>query len=115
MQRRNWLSNVRKSLFGFEDRFAKRQELQRRFRPRFEQMEERIVPSGFVPGSIQGQDGWTGGTVAISPNIVQGVDQTGTNAHTGVGAWLISNSTAIGGGDNGSFSSWPFSPGLAVA
>ncbi|WP_088252982.1 FG-GAP-like repeat-containing protein [Fimbriiglobus ruber] len=77
------------------------------------QLEDRSVPATFTAGSIQGQDGWTGGTAAISTNVVQTVDQSGANAFSGTGAWLVSNSTA-NGGYNGNFVGWPFSPGLSV-
>ncbi len=80
----------------------------------FEGLEERRVMAGFTAGSIQGQDGWTGGTTAINPSVFQGVDQTGLNAHTGTGSWQISNNTTFGN-INGAFTSWPFTPGLVAA
>src|SRR5262245_8886236 len=85
----------------------------RRTRPRLESLEERCVPATFAPGSIQGQDGWSGGTIAIAPQVDQAVVQPTVNAHAGIGAWRVSNST-INGNYNGNFAGWPFSPGLAV-
>jgi uncharacterized repeat protein (TIGR01451 family) len=65
-------------------------------------------------GSIQGQEGWSGGTLPISANVDQTVDQSGLNRRTGSGAWRISNNTSLGG-YNGNFAGWPFSPGLPVS
>jgi parallel beta-helix repeat protein len=81
-----------------------------------ELLEGRDVPSvsAFAPGSIQGQDDWSGGTGAISPSVDQAVVQTGSDTHVGVGAWHISNDTS-NGNYNGSFGGWVFSPGLSVA
>jgi parallel beta-helix repeat protein len=79
-----------------------------------ELLEGRVVPSTFVPGSIQGQDGWSGGSGAISPSVDQAVVQTGSDTHLGVGAWHISNDTS-NGNYNGAFGGWVFSPGLSVA
>ena len=97
---------------------SKRRQAPKRPKPRtrlhLETVENRLVLSGFVPGSIQGQDGWSGGTTAISTSIDQTVDQTGSNAHSGVGALHMSNDTS-NGNSNGAFSGWPFSPGLSVA
>src|SRR5262249_55466923 len=83
-------------------------------RPSLEHLEGRVVPSTFVPGTIQGQGGWSGGTSAISSSVDQAVDQSGSNAHLGVGAWHVSNNTS-NGNNNGGFSGWAFAPGLAVA
>jgi hypothetical protein len=83
-------------------------------RPLLELLEGRDVPSVFVPGSIQGQDRWSGGSGAISTQIDQAVDQTGSDAHYGVGALHISNDTN-NGNYNGGFGGWVFSPGLSVA
>src|SRR5262245_29396863 len=82
--------------------------------PLLELLEGRVVPAAVVPGTIQGQGGWSGGTVAISPRVDQAVDQTGSNAHSGVGAWHVSNAT-INGNHNGAFGGWVFSPELLVA
>ena len=74
-----------------------------------------VADEGALPfqvGSIQGQDGWSGGTVPIATSILQGVDQSGSYAHAGVGSWQISNRTPA---PNGVFNSWPFSPGLSIA
>jgi hypothetical protein len=78
-----------------------------------ELLEARDVPSAFVPGSIQGQDGWSGGSGAIAPGVDQAVVQ-GSVAHFGVGAWHVSNDTS-NGNYNGGFGGWVFSPGLSVA
>ena len=85
-------------------------------RPMLELLEGRDVPSVsvFAPGSIQGQNGWSGGTGAISTQIDQAVDQTGADAHFGVGGWHISNDTTYGN-FNGGFNGWVFSPGLSVS
>ena len=80
----------------------------------FESLEDRRLLAGFVPGSIQGQEGWSGGTIPISPAVHQGVDQTGAFAHSGLGALLISNDTTLGN-NNGAFSGWVFGPGLTAA
>ena len=64
--------------------------------------------------SIQGQDGWSGGTIPVSASIDQVVDQSGVNQRTGTGAWRISNNTSLGD-YNGDFVGWPFSPCLAVS
>ncbi|MGV3607377.1 MAG: beta strand repeat-containing protein, partial [Planctomycetaceae bacterium] len=80
----------------------------------FEGLEERRVLAGFVAGSIQGQDGWSGGNIPISPNVYQAIDQTGLNAHTGIGSWQVSNNTT-NGNYNGNFNGWPFTPGLVAA
>lgn len=83
-------------------------------RPRFEVLEGREVPAVFVPGSIQGQDGWSGGIVPISSSVDQAVDLSGSNAHAGAGAWHISNNTS-NGNHNGAFAGWVFTPGLSVS
>src|SRR5262249_20617741 len=72
------------------------------------------VPSPILLRTLQGQDGWSGGNIAISPTVDQAVDQTGSNAHLGAGAWHVSNNTS-NGNHNGAFSGWPFAPGLSVA
>ncbi|MCU0706438.1 MAG: hypothetical protein MUF18_20975, partial [Fimbriiglobus sp.] len=82
--------------------------------PRLTQLEDRSTPAAFNPGTIQGQGGWSGGSVDINPNVVQGVDQGGGLARSGTGSFVVSNSTANGGGFNGGFNGWPFSPALSV-
>jgi hypothetical protein len=82
-------------------------------RPHLEALEDRTLPSGFFPGSINIQDGWSGGTMPISTTVDQTVDQSGMHAFQGIGAWRISNST-VNGDHNGAFQGWPFSPGLPV-
>lgn len=77
-----------------------------------EGLEDRRVLSGFAPGSIDAQDGWSGGTIPISSSVDQGVDQL--QAHAGIGSWRVSNNTA-NGNHNGAFGGWPFAPGLAVS
>jgi hypothetical protein len=42
-------------------------------------------------GSIQGQEGWSGGTMPIAASVDQIVDHGGVNRRTGTGAWRISN------------------------
>ena len=64
--------------------------------------------------SIEGQDGWSGGTVPISASVDQIVDQSGLNQRTGTGAWRISNNTSLGN-YNGNFAGWVFGPGLPVS
>ena len=64
--------------------------------------------------SIEGQDGWSGGTIPISASIDQTVDQSGLNQRTGTGAWRISNNTSLGN-HNGAFAGWVFGPGLPVS
>ena len=64
--------------------------------------------------SIEGQDGWSGGTIPVSASIDQTVDQSGLNQRTGTGAWRISNNTSLGN-YNGNFAGWPFGPGLPVS
>ncbi|HEX4609356.1 MAG TPA: hypothetical protein VH092_14260, partial [Urbifossiella sp.] len=80
---------------------------------RLEELEDRSVPAGFAPGSVQGQDGWSGGTGPVDPSVDQGVDQSGALAHTGSGSLHISNDTQLGN-HNGAFGGWVFSPGLPV-
>ncbi len=75
-----------------------------------EKLEDRALLSGFVSGSIDGQDGWSGGNTTINPAVDQAVDQTGSDAHSGVGSFHISNQ-----GFNGGFAGWPFGPGLIAA
>src|SRR5688572_6914349 len=74
-----------------------------------ERLEDRSLLATFTAGSIQGQDNWSGGNIAINPSVDQTVDQAGVNANGGVGAWRVSNST-INGNYNGNFNGWPFSP-----
>ena len=69
---------------------------------------------GFSGGSIEGQDGWSGGTIPIAASVDQAVDQSGVNQRTGRGTWRISNDTSLGN-HNGAFAGWVFSPGLSVA
>ncbi len=64
--------------------------------------------------SIEGQEGWSGGTIPVSASIDQIVDQSGLNQRTGTGAWRISNNTSLGN-YNGDFPGWPFGPGLPVS
>ena len=64
--------------------------------------------------SIEGQEGWSGGTIPVSASIDQVVDQSGVNQRTGTGAWRISNNTSLGN-YNGNFSGWVFGPGLPVS
>ena len=64
--------------------------------------------------SIEGQEGWSGGTIPISASIDQTVDQSGLNQRTGTGAWRISNNTSLGN-YNGNFAGWVFGPGLPVS
>ena len=73
-----------------------------------------IKASSISARSIQGQDGWSGGTLPVSASIDQVVDQSGLNQRTGTGAWRISNNTSLGG-YNGNFAGWVFSPGLPVS
>lgn len=82
--------------------------------PRLTLLEDRTTPAPFAPGSIQGQDGWSGGSVAISPAVTQGVDQTGTLGRLGSGAFVVSNGTT-NGNFNGGFAGWPVGPALSVA
>jgi hypothetical protein len=77
-------------------------------------LEDRSVPAAFNPGSIQAQDGWSGGSVDVRPEVTQGVNQGGTLSQLGSGAFVVSNSTASGN-FNGGFAGWPVSPALAVA
>jgi hypothetical protein len=65
-------------------------------------------------GSIQGQEGWSGGTIPIGASVDQSVDQAGLNQRTGTGAWRISNNTSLGN-YNGNFAGWVFGPGLPVS
>ncbi len=69
---------------------------------------------GYSAGSIQGQEGWSGGTIPIAASVDQAVDLTGLNQRTGTGAWRISNNTSLGN-YNGNFAGWVFSPGLPVS
>ena len=64
--------------------------------------------------SIEGQEGWSGGTIPVSASIDQAVDQSGVNQRTGTGAWRISNNTSLGN-YNGNFAGWVFGPGLPVS
>ena len=69
---------------------------------------------GFSAGSIQSQEGWSGGTIPIAATVDQAVDQSGLNQRTGTGTWRISNNTSLGN-HNGTFSGWVFGPGLPVS
>ena len=69
---------------------------------------------GYSAGSIQGQEGWSGGTIPIAASVDQAVDLAGVNQRTGTGAWRISNNTSLGN-YNGNFAGWPFGPGLPVS
>jgi hypothetical protein len=62
-----------------------------------------------LPGSIQGQDGWSGGKTGA---IAADVDQQVTNAasYAGTQSLRVSNK-----GHNGAFDGWVFGPGLADA
>ena len=65
--------------------------------------------------SIEGQDGWSGGTIPVSASIDQVVDQSGLNQRTGTGGpWRISNNTSLGD-INGGFVGWVFGPPLPVS
>ena len=59
-------------------------------------------------GSIQGQDGWSGGTIAISPSVDQEV--TNAAAFAGTQSFRVSNN-----GFNGAYGGWIFGPGLTDA
>ena len=72
------------------------------------------VISAMSAGSIEGQDGWSGGTIPVSTSIDQAVDHSGVNQRTGTGAWRISNNTSLGN-HNGALAGWPFGPGLPVS
>ena len=65
-------------------------------------------------GSIEGQEGWSGGPIPIAAIVDQTVDQSSLNQRTGTGAWRISNNTSLGN-HNGAFFGWPFGPGLPVS
>ncbi len=72
-----------------------------------------LLPSAFAGaiqlGSIQGQDGWSGGSSgAISPSVDQEV--TNTAAYQGSQSLRVSNL-----GYNGVFGGWVFGPGLLPA
>jgi hypothetical protein len=104
-----------RNLFSRKLKTSKRVPSRRKpIRPMLELLEGRDVPSTFVPGSIQGQDGWSGGSGAIASQVDQAVVQTGSDAHFGAGAWHVSNDTTYGNW-NGDFQGWVFSPGLSVA
>jgi hypothetical protein len=90
-----------------------RQRLTSRSVPTLTVLEDRSVPAGFTAGSIQGQDGWSGGAISIAPEVDQRVDLSGTLARTGTGSFVVSNSTA-NGNFNGGFAGWPFGPSLSV-
>jgi hypothetical protein len=110
----NYFASSLKRILPARSRHSRRRPLRSRASLRLELLEGRVVPATFVPGTIQGQDGWSGGTGAISPSVDQAVDQTGSDAHFGVGAWHVSNDTS-NGNYNGAFGGWVFSPGLSVA
>src|SRR3954453_22872149 len=67
-------------------------------------------PTTYVPGSIQGQDGWGGSGIPINPNIDQEIvnPQTSGDATFGTQSFRISNSFT-----SGTFGDWPFSPSLS--
>jgi hypothetical protein len=44
------------------------------------------VTAAMSAGSIQGQEGWSGGTIPIAASVDQSVDQSGLNQRTGRGA-----------------------------
>jgi uncharacterized repeat protein (TIGR01451 family) len=88
----------------------------RKLVPTLTVLEDRSVPAAFAPGSIQGQDGWSGGALPVSPLVTQTVDLGATVGRTGAGAFVLSNSTANGDYNAaGAFAGWPFSPGLSAA
>ena len=70
--------------------------------------------SAMSSGSIQGLEGWSGGTIPIMATVDQAVDQSGSHQRTGQGAWRISNNTTLGN-HNGAFGGWVFGPGLPVS
>jgi len=72
------------------------------------------VRAAMSSGSIQGLEGWSGGTIPIAASVDQSIDQTGHNQRTGTGSWRISNNTASGN-HNGSYAGWAFGPGLATS
>ena len=43
------------------------------------------VMAAMSTGSIQGMEGWSGGTMPIAASVDQSVDQSGTNQRTGAG------------------------------
>ncbi len=81
--------------------------------PALTQLEDRSVPAGFSTGTIQGQDGWSGGNVAIRNEVAQDVRQSGFSGHAGVGTFVVSNNTSAGD-FNGGVAGWPFGPRLGV-
>jgi hypothetical protein len=80
-----------------------------------EVLENRWLLTGFVNGSIQGQEGWSGGNLGpIDPSVDQAVTtNNAAMAHSGSGSWRISNDTMFGN-HNGAFNGWVFGPPLAV-
>ena len=114
-----WTNSRRRNFWA--SLFAREKTVQSNRRPRrarvakmqVESLEDRRLLTVFAAGSIQGQDGWNGGSVAISPTVHQAVAIPAAFAHNGTGAWLISNDNSLGG-DYGSFGGLPFSPALAV-
>jgi hypothetical protein len=70
----------------------------------------------YVLGSIDTQDGWSGGGAASTDPIDPSVHQAVTNAmaYGGSQAWFVSNDTSLGN-HNGAFGGWPFGPPLASA
>src|SRR5436190_6354304 len=69
-----------------------------------------VIAAGTPGFSIGLLDGWSGGTMPISTDVDQAVDQSAPNVHTGQSAWRISNKKY-----NGNFDGWVFGPGLAVS
>lgn len=68
-------------------------------------------PPDYVPGSIDGQQGWAGTAGGpINPLIDQKIVSTSTYGYAtfGVQSWRISNAYT-----DGAFGDWPFSPSLA--
>jgi hypothetical protein len=63
----------------------------------------------YTPGSIQGQQGWTGSGIPILPLIDQEVVANGVGAPASFGdqSWRFSNAYT-----DGAFADWPFSPSL---
>jgi len=67
-----------------------------------------LSASTFTVGSIQGQNGWSGGTAPISPSVDQEI--TTAAFRTGNSSFRVSNRAF-----NGNFTSWIFSPGLSTS
>jgi len=64
----------------------------------------------YANGTIQGQDGWNGSGIPISPAIDQSIVTNGPGAPASFGnkSWRFSNAYT-----DGAFGNWPFSPSLA--